>query len=131
MKGARLLQEVAAGGVAVVDLPAAEAGDEVLVHPGLFGEQGAQDGGAGHHQGPPGPPDVEGGDVAVADGLLPAGLFGEGPQGEEGFYQETGLRHSLSPFLATGGFGSMGRGWARMVRMFTDVTTTRIGLQIT
>jgi hypothetical protein len=71
----RLLQQVAPAGVAVVHLPPTQVGDELLVHLGGFGEQGAQHSGAGHHQRSPRPPDVEGGDVAVADSLLPAGFL--------------------------------------------------------
>jgi hypothetical protein len=36
--------------------------------------------------------------VSVADGLLPAGLFGEFPQGEQGFNQVAAWCHSMSPY---------------------------------
>jgi hypothetical protein len=93
----RLLQQGAPGGIAVVHLtlaqvgdergifvqrlapekniPPAQVGDELLVHLGGFGEQGAQHSGAGYHQRSPRPPDVESRDVPVADGLLPASLL--------------------------------------------------------
>jgi len=82
------------------NIPPAQVGDELLVHLGGFGEQGAQHSGAGYHQRSPRPPDMEGGDVAVADSLLLAHFRRELPQGERGFNKKAvRLRHSLcSPF---------------------------------
>ena len=90
------LQDVAAG------LGDGGAGAGVLAQPGhevssLFfrlpvlgrGDQRAVDGGAGGNEGTPRPPQVQRGDVALADGFLPPRLGGDGFDGDIVFDQAT------------------------------------------
>jgi hypothetical protein len=49
------------------------------------GDQGGEDSGTHRGQWPPRPPDVQRGDVAVADGFLAGGLGGDGFEGEGDF----------------------------------------------
>jgi hypothetical protein len=59
--------------------------EEGLPTVGIIREEGGQGGGAGGGQGPSGPPDVQGGDVPVADVLLANGLLRDRPDGEIDF----------------------------------------------
>ena len=79
------------GAVAVFDLvPVHDGGDEVFQFLALLvrvrgGDQGGEDSGAHGGQRSPRPPDVQRGDVPVADGFFAGGLGGDGFEGEGDF----------------------------------------------
>jgi hypothetical protein len=79
------------GAVAVFDLvPVHDGGDEVFQPLALLasvgcGDSGSEDGGAQGSQRSPCLPNVERGDMTVADGFLAGGLGGDGFEGEGDF----------------------------------------------